>query len=143
MTTDRPTNCAAWVVKAEHDLLNIRNNLNAEAIPWDTVCFHAQQAAEKLLKAFLVYQGRVPPRTHDLSALLANCMELHNEMESLASDCRKLSAYAFQSRYPDALFEPTEDDGLEMVTAAERIRDFILRLLPAPDLTSTPARPKS
>lgn len=42
-----------WLAKAENDLLNIRNNLHASRVPWDTVCFPAQQAAEKYLKAFL------------------------------------------------------------------------------------------
>ncbi len=44
----------AWVLKAEHDLLNIKNNLAAPEVPWDTVCFHAQQCSEKYLKALLV-----------------------------------------------------------------------------------------
>lgn len=43
-----------WMTKAANDLLNADNNLNAKTIPLDTVCFHCQQAAEKLLKAFLV-----------------------------------------------------------------------------------------
>ena len=30
----------SWVDKAEHDLLNIENNLVAKEIPWDTVGFH-------------------------------------------------------------------------------------------------------
>lgn len=51
------SNFAAWGRKAEHDLLNIQNNLAASNVPWDTVCFHAQQAAEKLLKAFLIHHG--------------------------------------------------------------------------------------
>lgn len=59
-------NHCAWIAKAENDLLNIRNNLAAQHVPWDTVCFHAQQAAEKLLKALLVYHGQSPSRTHDL-----------------------------------------------------------------------------
>jgi HEPN domain-containing protein len=46
------SNCAAWLVKAENDVLNIENNLPARIIPWDTICFHAQQAAGKLLKGF-------------------------------------------------------------------------------------------
>lgn len=46
------SNVSAWLRKAEHDLLNIENNLASKEIPWDTVCFHAQQAAEKILKAF-------------------------------------------------------------------------------------------
>lgn len=44
----------AWVIKAEHDLLNIENNLAAREIPWDTVGFHAQQCVEKYLKALLI-----------------------------------------------------------------------------------------
>lgn len=51
----------AWVLKAEHDLLNIENNLAAREIPWDTVCFHAQQCAEKYLKALLVSCKIDPP----------------------------------------------------------------------------------
>ena len=50
----RESNYASWLAKAEHDLLNIRNNLSAVQVPWDTVCFHAQQAAEKCLKALLI-----------------------------------------------------------------------------------------
>ncbi len=50
----RESNYSACLAKADHDLLNIDNNLSAARVPWDTVCFHAQQAAEKLLKAFIV-----------------------------------------------------------------------------------------
>ena len=31
----------AWLQKAEHDLLNVENNLAASRTPWGTVCFHA------------------------------------------------------------------------------------------------------
>jgi len=64
------SNYSTWLAKADNDFLNIQNNLRAERVPWDTVCFHAQQAAEKLLKAFLVYRGQLPARTHDLVVLL-------------------------------------------------------------------------
>ena len=59
-----------WVEKAEHDLLNIENNLVASHVPWDTVCFHAQQCAEKYLKALLVWKQIDFPKTHDLRVLL-------------------------------------------------------------------------
>ena len=42
-----------WVAKADNDLLDADNNLKSEKIPYDTVCFHCQQAAEKILKAYL------------------------------------------------------------------------------------------
>jgi len=120
----------AWVAKADGDLLNIANNLAAKRVPWDTVCFHAQQAAEKLLKAFLVWKGHDLVRTHDLVALLAQCAALDQSLASLEDDCRRLTYYAIGSRYPDTLYEPDEDDGRLMVDAMHRIRDAIVLRLP-------------
>lgn len=124
------SNFSAWLRKADHDLLNIENNLAAKEIPWDTVCFHAQQAAEKVLKAFLVVRGRDLSKTHDLVALLALCVECDAGLAGLESDCRKLTSYGVAARYPDDLFEPGEADGRDVVAAARRIRTKILSLLP-------------
>ena len=124
------SNHSAWLVKAESDFLNIENNLRASRVPWDTVCFHAQQAAEKLLKALLVYRGKEPTRTHDLVALLARCVEFDKGLDILEEDCRRLTAYAVGSRYPDDLFEPTKEDALAMLEAAKRIREQVLKRLP-------------
>jgi hypothetical protein len=63
------SNYPAWLAKAENDFLNIRNNLQAGDVPWDTVCFHAHQAAEKILKAFLVFLGRFLHHQGRLSTL--------------------------------------------------------------------------
>ena len=120
-----PDDPAAWVVKADNDLLNIANNLNDAHIPWDTVCFHAQQAAEKMLKAFLVSHGLMPPRTHDLIALLNQCFARHTAFATMESDCRLLLQYAVESRYPQAMFEPTEVEGTEAVAAARRVCEFV------------------
>lgn len=49
-----------WVLKAENDLLNVTNNLQAEQTPWDIVCFHCQQAVEKYIKAILAVFSRKP-----------------------------------------------------------------------------------
>ncbi len=126
------SNFSAWLRKADHDLLNIDNNLAARDIPWDTVCFHAQQAAEKVLKAFLVARGRDLSKTHDLVALLTLCVECDPSLTVLESDCRKLTSYGIAARYPDDLFEPSEADGRDMVAAAHRVRARILTLLPGP-----------
>jgi HEPN domain-containing protein len=84
------SNYAAWLPKADNDFLNVENNLSTERVPWDTVCFHAQQAAEKLLKAFLVHHGRPLLRTHDLIALLAACVEIDPGLALLEDDCRRV-----------------------------------------------------
>jgi len=123
------SNSALWLAKAGHDFLNIDNNLSAPRVPWDTVCFHAQQAAEKLLKAFLVFHGRPLIRTHDLVALLSACFGVEPELATLQSDCQKLSQYAVASRYPDDLYEPSEQDARAMIEAARRVQVEILSRL--------------
>ena len=124
------SNFPSWLHKADHDLLNINNNLVADQIPWDTICFHAQHIAEKVLKGFLVYHGRDLIKTHDLVALLAQCVSIDLHLAALESDCRALTAFGVAARYPDDLFEPTERDGREMVEAAQRVRMAILAKLP-------------
>jgi HEPN domain-containing protein len=116
------SNHSAWVAKAENDLLNIENNLAASRVPWDTVCFHAQQAAEKLLKAVLVRDGEKPPRTHDLIALLALSVKRHPNLAALEADCRDLGAYGAHERYPSDLGELGEPEAMRMVDAARRVR---------------------
>ncbi len=127
-----PDDPAAWVSKAENDLLNIANNLNDPKIPWDTICFHAQQAAEKMLKSFLVSRGLVPPRTHDLVTLLNQCAALEAAFSTLEQDCRLLFRYAVESRYPQSVFEPADVEGQEAVAAAHRVRDFVGAALQQP-----------
>ncbi len=70
---DRPETSSSgrqWVEKAEHDLINAEYTLTLEKnCPLDTVRFHAQQCAEKYLKAFLVQEAISFPKTHDLRVL--------------------------------------------------------------------------
>ena len=76
-----PPSVEAWIHKAENDS-------KTSAHPaWDTVCFHAQQAAEKYLKAYLVFRGDIPPRTHDLGLRLRLARDFDATLEPLKADC--------------------------------------------------------
>jgi HEPN domain-containing protein len=59
-----------WLAKARTDLTlaTVVLEKGPDMVPW-VCCFHAQQAAEKALKAVLVAQGVEPPHTHDVGAL--------------------------------------------------------------------------
>ncbi len=120
----------AWLEKAAHDFLNIENNLVAADIPWDTVCYHAQQAAEKTLKAFLVARGANLSRGHDLVVLLAACARLEPNLADLEEDCARLNAYSVGVRYPDDVFEPLKTDGIDAHSAARKISARIRALMP-------------
>ena len=59
----------AWLFKAKRDLASARR-LAAKRSPFlDTAVYHCQQAAEKALKGFLVFQGDMFPKTHDIEVL--------------------------------------------------------------------------
>lgn len=90
-----------WVSKAEGDFATALREIRSRRAPnFDAACFHAQQCAEKYLKARLMEAGLSPPRTHSLPALLDLILpveplwELHREALAI------LSAYAVEVRYP-------------------------------------------
>lgn len=120
----------AWVLKADHDLLNIENNLAAREIPWDTVCFHAQQCGEKYLKALLVSRHIDPPKIHDLTELYVLLPD------GLLADfnphlLEELNPYSIEGRYP-GVWEPVEErEARRAVEAAKTIRQAIRRVLPS------------
>ena len=57
-----------FFLKAESDLNTAQRMVGSDG-PYDTACFHAQQAAEKYLKGLLALQGEPFPRTHNLEEL--------------------------------------------------------------------------
>lgn len=119
----------AWVLKAEHDLLNIENNLAAREIPWDTVGFHAQQCVEKYLKALLIAQQIDPPKIHDLTELYALVPDGLLEGFNVHS-LEELNPYSIEGRYP-GVWEPVEKaEALRAVEAARTIRQAIRQILP-------------
>lgn len=116
-----------WVSKAENDLLNATHTLTLGArCPTDTVCFHAQQCAEKYIKALLVLRRIDFPKTHDLEALAAR---LRNGPRPAAADLTLLTRYATVARYPGAE-EIALRDARRAVAAARRIRKAVRPFLP-------------
>jgi HEPN domain-containing protein len=119
--------------KAEHDLIAVDALVAASDVPWDIVVFHAQQAAEKFLKALLVSHDILPPKTHDLTKLLTLCVAHAPGLASFVDDCVFLSPLAVLSRYPGDEPESAREDAERGVQIARRIRSSILEHLPRPD----------
>jgi HEPN domain-containing protein len=125
----RPDIVRLWVEKAEHDLLNIDNNLTASHVPWDTVCFHAQQGAEKYLKALLTQHGVAFPKIHDLTELIA-LLPADTRPALPPGILEALNPYAIETRYP-GVWEPIErDEALRAAAAVRLVRDAVRSLLP-------------
>ena len=86
------------------------------------MCFHAQQCAEKYLKALLIAQGRPFPKTHDLLTLDTLCTEAGFLLGLGPSQLGTLSAYAVKVRYPGE--EPTWEEAQEALEIARAVRRF-------------------
>ena len=115
-----------WFKKADNDLKTIENNLNAIDHPNDTSCFHAQQAIEKYIKGALVYYEQNAPKIHDLVVLLQKINHFIPDLSSLEDDLEKISEFAVESRYPDMLFEPSNEEVDEAYALALKIKEIIL-----------------
>ncbi len=90
--------------------------------PW-VCCFHAQQAAEKALKAVLVAQGAEPPFIHNLVALQA-LMPPDLDLSTPVTELADLSASARGPRYvtdADGAEDPTWDEAEQAVVTAGRV----------------------
>lgn len=96
----------------------------------DTACFHAQQAAEKLLKAFLLDRQVAFPFTHDLVRLLLLCEGQDPSFAALLPVAELLTPYAVELRY-DGEFWPSPGIVRDARDAALAIKSFVLERLPS------------
>ncbi len=117
-----------WLLKADSDLAGARAIL-ATSGPYDTACFHAQQAIEKTFKAFLAYHQKPIPRTHDLEELARLSQGLEPSLTLPMLELANASDYAVQLRY-DMDVWPTRDEAQEALLLAERMLAAVLVQLP-------------
>ncbi len=113
-----------WVEKAEGDLRTAQREFAVTHAPnYDAVAFHAQQCAEKYLKARLVEAELSFPRTHDLNALLNAVVKIEPAWNYLANDLILLTELGLEVRYPGVSAEA--DDARAALLAAEKVRATI------------------
>lgn len=98
----------SWLNKAEHDLITAQRLLEIEPVILDNACFHCQQAMEKYLKAYLIYNGLDIERTHNIIALLDQCANFDPVFGAI--DPLDINAYAVQGRYPDSNLMPSKEE---------------------------------
>ncbi len=119
-----------WIAKAKEDLLNAEHTLTLrENCPVSTVCFHAQQCAEKYLKALLTCRGIEFPKTHDL-VVLVNRLGRESGLELKMEDVHPLNRYSIEARYPGDWDPIDMREALGAVEKARRVRDAVRNVLP-------------
>jgi HEPN domain-containing protein len=82
------------------------------------LCFDAQQAAEKAVKAVLVLKGRRFAKTHDRAELLALVEDTGVTVPAAVLEAKGLTPYAVAGRYPGISEDATEEDHREALAIA-------------------------
>lgn len=117
-----------WFKKAENDLITAEAAMNLAHPPTDTICFHAQQCAEKYLKGFLVVYQIYFEKSHSIEYLLSLCAQVDKEIQGELADAKILSVYAVEARYPD-FGEISIEDMKSAVEVAKKVKSVVLEKL--------------
>lgn len=113
-----------WLAYARDDL-KAAEELESSDIPARISCFHAQQAAEKAMKAVFVLEQIDYPYTHDL-VKLAEALPPGWTVGASNGDLADLSRWAVESRYP-MLDEPDSGDSDRALTTARTVVEELAR----------------
>jgi len=118
-----------WLRHAKADLALATSPLPRDGL-YSTLCFHAQQAAEKSIKAVLIFRGIVFPKVHSLPRLIDLLPADINRNPSLIESAR-LTVYATVFRYPGEDDEPDvpTDKYQESVHLAETVFKWASELI--------------
>ncbi len=118
-----------WLSKAQQDLsvseVAISGGLEEAAV------YHCQQAAEKTLKAFLVFHQQPFRKTHNLKELGEACLALAPDLPASVEASFRLTEYAWIFRYPGGPRDIEENEAEAALCLARKVHDDVAGRLPA------------
>lgn len=124
MTKDQKDYLKDWLFRADEDIAVINTLFDAgPEIYASSICFRAQQAAEKFLKAFLVFRNIDFPKTHDLDFLLLECRKI--DPAGFDIDLGSLTDYGVSIRYPDDFYMPDSKEVILYRNIALQLKSII------------------
>jgi len=131
MNDDTRNAVRQWQAKAQSDWTTVQILFTSEQCPADTVCFHCQQYAEKLLKGVLTLHSIEAPRTHDLRRLIQLAQPYVLGLSDLSDSSDALTVHGVETRYPG---DWRQIEPAEVQAAVELAKEFGKILLPKLDV---------
>jgi HEPN domain-containing protein len=118
-----------WLFRADEDMAVIDQLMQSDPQAYaSTICFHAQQAVEKYLKALLAWKGVDFPRTHDVDFLLAECRKVTSgQFDHI--DLKSLTDFGVSVRYPDDFYVPDLSEMTYNAQVAGEIKGIVTCLI--------------
>ncbi|SRR5713226_8756643 len=127
-----------WLRKAEGDLRASEHLLTVEQEDYFTSAFHAHQAAEKFLKAFLV-RHQIPFRkTHDIQQLLELASQADPSIKEELASAQTLTPFGVEFRYPaeeladiETAKQALQQAKIVQTSILQRLQEYLVQGRPA------------
>lgn len=117
-----------WLDKAENDLKATEILLKSDLKSFETIGFHAQQSAEKFIKALLVRHQVEFPKTHDISKLRNLVLKIDQSISLKLEPADALTPYGVEFRYPGD-FDLNHQQAATAFQLAKRVKRVIMNHL--------------
>ena len=108
-----------WLNRARSNLAMAVNRI--PGVYLEDLCFDAQQAAEKAIKALMIKRGIDFPYVHDLARLLSMLKDAGEAIPDDVGQARKLTQFATITRYPGIDQPVTEQQYAKAIEIAEAV----------------------
>jgi len=116
----KPGTPQEWLRRAKSNLA-LASQPKLDQVYWEDLCFEAQQAAEKAIKAVLLSKGVRFRLVHDIAELLTLLEQNHVPVPEDIRAAAALTDYSVEARYPGP-FEPvTENEFIEALSIAKAV----------------------
>jgi HEPN domain-containing protein len=118
-----PDDPREWLNRARSNLARAQAKITGVYL--EDLCFDAQQAAEKAIKALLIKRGVTFPYVHDLARLVTLLEQAGQEIPEFVQRVEALTRYAVVTRYPGLAEPVTEAHYQEAVAVAKAVLEWV------------------
>jgi len=118
-----PEDPREWLNRAQSNLGLAR--VKGNDIYLEDLCFHAQQAAEKAIKALLIKRGIEFPYVHDVAELLTLLEQKGIDLPERVKQGEKLTRFAVFTRYPGIASPVSQEEYEEALNLADEIVHWV------------------
>ena len=108
-----------WMNRARSNLVRAKDRI--PGVYLEDLCFDAQQAAEKAIKAVMIARGIVFPYTHDVARLLTILESRTERIPDAIRRTVRLTCFAVHTRYPNVEEPVSEQEYTEAIEIAEAV----------------------
>lgn len=120
----------SWLSKADEDFHTFLFLADSGITFAQSAMFHAQQAVEKYLKAYLVWYQIEFPKTHDIAALLNLIARSNLELSQTLLKASNLTPYGVTYRYPGDYPTIGSEDINKAIELAQLVGNEVKKNLP-------------